>query len=100
MHGSAYRKGVLMGVRDHPLPEESAVLQAVNAFTDFGQISTKAGGHSIRVRGRRVRVTTGGRCFWGFGDWVLQTRYNNEDLRAELLRRERLNDWDTNVRLE
>jgi len=89
-----------MGVTQHPKPEGSGILKAVNAFDDFENIHTKDTYHRIMVRNQPVRVTTGGRCMWEFEDYILCARYFNRPLKAELKRREGISDWDTNVRLE
>ena len=89
-----------MPFRHHPNPENSAIVAYVNDFDDFDRIYTKGDYHRIKRGDKLIRLTSGGRCIYQFGDYLLSAQYENRPLKAELKKREGISDWDTNISLE
>lgn len=89
-----------MTFRPHPDPENSATVAYVNGYDDFDDIYTKGDYHRIMRGDTLIRITSGGRCIWQYGDYLFTARYQNRPLKAELKQREGISDWDTKVSLE
>jgi len=77
---------------DHPNPQLSDTVAAVNRLRDWDRIDTVVTGdtyhHTVTVGSSDVAVYTCGTMRWVFGDYYLSATFENPPLRRELSRRQ------------